>query len=101
MAGSILGARMGEVSIEQRFHGTVILTILHLRRLVKSNDIEAGFKAGRAMHMIGPEHEAFMRKCLALDEQLQAGEEPSEPITMQLVNELQACVLRINSADPA
>ena len=96
-----LGARMAEVSVEQRFHGTVILTILHLRRLVQSNDIEAGFEAGRTMHMIGPEHEAFMRKCLALDEQLQAGEEPSEPITMQLVNELQACVLRINSADPA
>ena len=101
MVGSTLGACMGEVSIEQRFHGTVILTILHLRRLVKSNDIEAGFEAGRAMHMIGPQHEEFIRKCLALDGQLQAGEEPSEPITMQLVNELQACVLRINSADPA
>ena len=92
---------MAEVSVEQRFHGTVILTILHLRRLVKSNDIDAGFAQGRTMHMIGPEHEAFMRKCLALDEQLQAGETPDEPITIDLVNELQACVLRINSADPA
>ena len=96
-----LGAHLGEVSIEQRFHGTVILTILHLRRLAKSNDIEAGFEIGNNLRMIGPEHEAFMRKCLALDDQLQAGEEPSEPITMELVNELQACVLRINSADPA
>lgn len=92
---------MAEVSIEQRFHGTVILTILHLRRLVQSNDIDAGFAAGREMHMIGPEHEEFMRSCLALDEQLQAGETPDEPITMDLVNRLQACVLRINSADPA
>lgn len=92
---------MTEVSIEQRFHGTVILTILHLRRLVKSNDIDAGFAAGRDMRMIGPEHEEFMRACLALDEQLQAGETPDEPITMDLVNQLQACVLRINSADPA
>ncbi len=92
---------MNEISIEQRFHGTVVLTILHLRRLAKSNDIDAGFAMGREMRMIGPEHETFMRACLALDEQLQAGEEPSQPITMDLVNELQACVLRINSADPA
>ena len=92
---------MAEVSLEKRFHGTVALTILHLRRLAKSNDIEAGFAAGRELRMIGPEHEAFMRACLALDEQLRAGETPSEPITMQLVDELQACVLRINSADPA
>ena len=92
---------MAEVSIEQRFHGTVILTILHLRRLVKSNDIEMGFASARALHMIEPEHEAFMRKCLALDDQLQAGEALSEPLTMDMVDELQACVLRINSADPA
>ncbi len=92
---------MAEVTLEQRFHGTVILTILHLRRLVKSNDIDAGFAAGRDLHMIGPEHEEFMRSCLALDEQIQAGEEPSRPITPELVKQLQACVLRINSADPA
>lgn len=92
---------MAEVSIEQRFHGTVVLAILHLRRLAKSNDIDAGFAAGRDMHMIGPEHEEFMRECLALDELLQAGGTTDKPITMELINELQACVLRINSADPA
>jgi hypothetical protein len=92
---------MTEVSVEMRFHGTVVLAILHLRRLAKSNDIDACFAAGRDLHMIGPEHEAFMRKCLALDEELQSGEELDEPITMDLVDELQACVLRINSADPA
>lgn len=92
---------MAEVSIEKRFHGTVVLTILHLRRLAKSNDVDAGFAAARELLMIGPEHEAFMRKCLALDEQLQAGEVGGEAVTMQLIDELQACVLRINSADPA
>ena len=92
---------MSEISIETRFHGTVALSILHLRRLAKSNDIEAGLAAGRDFLMIGPEHEAFMRKCLMLDEELQSGKTPSEPITMDLINELQACVLRINSADPA
>ena len=32
--------------------------------------IEMGFASARALHMIEPEHEAFMRKCLALDDQL-------------------------------
>ena len=119
---------MGEVSIEQRFHGTVVLTILHLRRIAKSNDIEEGFAAARDLKMLAPEHEQFIRECLALDARQQAGEglkeidgsaspqdsaslgasEASEgygvagdSITMDLVNELQACVLRLNSADPA
>ena len=68
-----MGNRMGEVTVEQRFHGTVALTILHLRRLAKSNDIDAGFAAAHDLTMIGPEHEAFMRNCLAIDEAMQAG----------------------------
>ena len=89
------------VTIEQRFHGTVVLAILHLRRAAQSNDVEAGFAAARELKMIQPEHEQFIRDCMALDDQLQAGEDPSQPITLDLVNELQACVLRLNSADPA
>ena len=96
-----MGNRMGEVTVEQRFHGTVALTILHLRRLAKSNDIDAGFAAAHDLKMIGPEHEAFMRNCLAIDEAMQAGEQPPEPVTVDTVDQLQACVLRINSADPA
>ena len=92
---------MAGVTEEQRFHGTVALLILHLRRLAKSNDIEAGFAAARELRMIGPEHEQFMRSCLALDDQLQKGIEPDRLITEDLSAELQACVLRINSADPA
>ena len=95
------GERMAEVTLEQRFHGTVALVVLHLRRLAKSNDVDEGFAAGRALKMIGPEHESFMRACLALDDQMQAGAAPDEPITPEMVKELQACVLRINSADPA
>lgn len=89
------------VSIEQQFHGTVVLTILHLRRIAHSNDVDAGFAAARDLKMISPEHEQFIRACLALDEQVQAGEPPAEPITPALIQELQACVLRLNSADPA
>lgn len=92
---------MAEVTLENRFHGTVALAILHLRRAAKSNDLEAGFAAARDLRMIAPDHEAFIRTCLALDGQLQAGEPPSQPITPDLVKELQVCVLRLNSADPA
>ena len=92
---------MGEVSLEYQFHGTVVLVILHLRRVAQSNDLEAGFAMARELKMIAPEHEQFIRACLALDNQLQAGEQPNEPITRELIQELQACALRLNSADPA
>ena len=78
-----------EVPIERRFHGSVNLVILHLRRVAQSNDIDAGLAA------------AFVRRMLALDEALQAGNELSEPITPALADELQACALRLNAADPA
>lgn len=92
---------MREVTIEERFHGTCILAILHLRRLAHSNDIEAGFAAAHELKMINFDHDAFIRGCLATDELLQSGAEPDQPITDALVKELQACVLRLNSADPA
>lgn len=92
---------MGDVSIERQFHGTVALMLLHLRRLAQSNDVDAGFAAGRELRMIDAGHEAFMRRCLALDDQLQAGQSPSESVTPELLEALRAHILRINSADPA
>ena len=92
---------MAEVTKGQRFHGTVALMILHLRRLVKSNDVDAGFAAARELLMIDGEQERFMRECLALDEALKAGEASEDDIGADLAPRLQACVLSINSADPA
>ncbi|MBQ9042642.1 MAG: hypothetical protein IJ111_07490 [Eggerthellaceae bacterium] len=89
------------VSVERQFHGTVALAILHLRRVAHSNDVEAGFAAAHDLKMISSEHEQFIRSCFALDEQVQSGQTPDQPITPELVSELQACVLRLNSADPA
>jgi len=89
------------VTIEKQFHGTVVLAILHLRRIAHSNDVEEGFAAARELRMISDEHEQFIRDCFALDEALEAGRAPAEPITPELIKELQACVLRLNSADPA
>ena len=92
---------MAEVTREQRFHGTVALMVLHLRRLAKSNDVEAGLKAARKLSMIDGAQEDFMRVCLALDERICAGDESPDAIAPDLPQRLQACILSINSADPA
>lgn len=91
---------MAEVTIEQRFHGTVALAILHLRRVAHSNDLEAGFAAARELRMIDSDNESFIRRCLELDDEIQGGGEAGQ-VTPELIDELQACVLRLNSADPA
>ncbi len=92
---------MAEVSAEKRFRGSVRLVTLLLWRIGESTDVEKGFAQARDMRMINDEHEAFIRECFALDLQLEKGEEPEKPISIELVNELQACALRLNSADPA
>ena len=51
--------------------------------------------------MFDADNEAFVRRMLALDEALQSGGELPEPITPALADELQACALRLNAADPA
>ena len=92
---------MAGVTLEQQFHGTVILMILHLRRLAKSNDTDAGFAAARELRMIDQEQERFMRECLALDEAVQSSVALEGRITAELIARLQASILSINSADPA
>ena len=92
---------MTEVPIDKRFRGSVRLMTLLLWRLAKSTDLDECFAAGRSMGMIQEKHEVFMRTCLDLDKQLEAGEEPSQPITLDMVEELQNCIMKINSADPA
>lgn len=91
----------GRVPPERRFAGTVRLVTLHLWRVAKSTDVEDGFRAAAELGMLTPENEAHIRKCLRISEQLEAGEPPESPVTAELVDELQACALRLNSADPA
>lgn len=90
---------MSEPTVERRFHGSVVLVILQLRRAARSTT-EAGFVAAKEMLMLTEEQEAFIRRCMALDEQLQNGQKPDEPITIDLVNELQKCARRLSSSDP-
>ena len=87
---------MAEVPVDKRFRGSVRLVTLLLWRIAKSTNVEDGFRAARELKMFDAENEAFTRRCFALDAQLDA-----EPLTMELVDELQACAIRLNSADPA
>lgn len=90
-----------DVPIERRFRGSVRLVTLHLWRVAKSTNLEEGFAAARSLGMLNTQHEAFIRRCLTLDAQLEAGTPPDDPLTQDLVNELQLCAIRLNAADPA
>ena len=92
---------MADVTIEDRFHGTCNLVILHLRRAAKSNDLEAGFTVARDMGMLKPNQEQFIRECLALNDAIQSGAPTSTPLTPERIKQLQACILSLNTADPA
>lgn len=111
--------------LERRFIGATRLVTLHLWRVAKSTDLDEGFACARKLGMIDEANEAFIRECLDMAAALEVGgaSEAGEkgnagetggaseaggpcspehpPITPELIDELQACVLRLNSADPA
>ncbi len=92
---------MAEVSVEKRFRGSVRLVTLLLWRIGESTDVDKGFAEAHDKLMINDDHEAFIRECFEIDKRMERGEDPGRPITLELVDELQACALRLNSADPA
>lgn len=88
-------------SLVRRFHGSVNLAKLHLWRVGKTTDLNACFAAARDLRMLSAENEAFIRRCIAIDERYEAGCDVSGEVTPEDVHELQMNVLRLNSADPA
>ncbi|GAA6488291.1 MULTISPECIES: hypothetical protein [Gordonibacter] len=92
---------MAEVSIERRFRGSVRLVTLHLWRVARSTDVEDGFREARRLGMLKPEDEAFVRSCFALDGRMEAGAPLDAPPSQDMVDELQRCAIRLNTADPA
>ena len=92
---------MREITWEDRFRGTCNLVVLHLRRAAKSNDLETGFAVAREMGMLKHDQEQFIRDCLACNEAIQRGESATVPVTEETLRRLQACVLSLNTADPA
>ena len=87
--------------LERRFHGSVVLMLLHLRRIAHSNDLEAGLSAARELYAFPAEDEALVRACLVLDERFQSGEGIEADIDEGTIARLQACARKVNSADPA
>ena len=77
---------MAEVSIERRFRGSVRLVTLHLWRVARSTDVEDGFREARRLGMLKPE---------------EAGVPLDAPPSQDMVDELQRCAIRLNTADPA
>ena len=92
---------MAQSPLGAQFHGTVALATLHLRRLAKSNDVDAGLAVARELGMIDAEKERFMRECFELDEKLKAGVVTPDELSYDTANQLQRCIFSINSADPA
>lgn len=92
---------MAEVTLKKRFRGTVRLITLHLWRVARSTDLEEGFAEALALGMLKPSHVSFIRECMALDEALESGDAAEGRISEDMVRELQADVLRLNTADPA
>lgn len=100
-AGSLGGNQGIETSLERRFRGSVRLVTLHLWRVAASTDLDQGFKIARERGMLSDEHEAFVRSCLAIDRCFDAGRVPTESITEEMIDELQKCAIRLNTADSA
>ena len=92
---------MAEVSIERRFRGSVRLVTLHLWRVARSTDVEDGFREARRLGMLKPEDEAFVRSCFELDGRMEAGVPLDAPPSQDMVDELQRCAIRLNTAGRA
>lgn len=87
--------------LERRFLGAVRLATLHLWRVAKSTDLDECFAKASALGMIGPADEEFLRACIAQGQALEEGSEHTGEVCQAAINKLQACVLKLNSADPA
>lgn len=90
-----------EIPVERRFRGSVRLVTLHLWRVAKSTDLEKGFKVARRLGMLSQQNEDFIRACFLIDAQIDQGMACDEAVDMRMVDELQKCAIRLNTADPA
>ena len=86
-----------EVPVERRFQGSVRLVTLHLWRVAKSTDLEKGFEVARRLGMLSQQNEDFVRACFLIDQGLAC----DGAVDMHMVDELQKCAIRLNTADPA
>lgn len=90
-----------EAPVERRFQGSVRLVTLHLWRVAKSTDLEKGFEVARRLGMLSQQNEDFVRACFLIDAQIDQGLACDGAVDMRMVDELQKCAIRLNTADPA
>lgn len=90
-----------EPSLERKFHATVYMVEFQACRGAHCSDVEEGLADALRLGKIKPEHEQIYKRCKAIDDAMQAGQEPPEPVTAELCDQLQMCVMRLNSAEPA
>lgn len=112
---------MAEVSLERQFIGQARLVRLLLWRVGDSTDIDECLRVALESGMLAPDDEAFLRGCLAYEEQHRGEdgaaaatvpEDPDTPdnashgadafpIDAQMVARLRRCVDKLNRADAA
>lgn len=92
---------MAEVSIEKRFRGQCRLVKLLLWRQAESTDLDVCFQRTIERGRIDQDDEAFLRDSFALLDQLESGVSLQIEPTNEMVDRLQKCVIKLNSADSA
>ena len=98
---------MAGVPIERQFAGQARLVRLLLWRVGDSTDIDACLAEARASNMIDEDDEAFLRKCMAVEETVRDGDEADAapdfdfPITQETIVRLRRCADKLNRADAA
>ena len=98
---------MAGVPIERQFAGQARLVRLLLWRVGDSTDIDACLAEARASNMIDEDDEAFLRKCMAIEEAVRddgeadAAPDSDFPITQETVARLRRCADKLNRADAA
>lgn len=102
---------MAAVPLHRQFAGQARLVRLLLWRIGDSTNIDACLTEARASNMIDEDDEAFLRKCLAVEEALRDGSANIDaecvansfdfPITQETVARLRRCADKLNRADAA
>lgn len=93
---------MQDQAMIRRYKGAVQLVTLHLWRVGKTTDIDSCIECAKNLGMIDEGDEAFIRKCILLNERIGNGDETcADEVSNELIHEVQMCAIRLNSADPA
>lgn len=98
---------MADVSLHRQFAGQARLVRLLLWRIGNTTDIDSCLEAARTASMVDAEDEAFLRICLAQEEEHRAETQAGGPdgegydVDEKTIRRLRHCVNKLNQADSA